>query len=412
MDSSFIPGRRFLALSIFLIALALLPCSPAADNTWTNTGGGFAWDTTTGNWTNPAIWNNNYFNADAAVFGSAGVGSITVAAGINAQSLNFTTSGYTLTGGTITLSQFGTGTLLPGQIGVGGNTAALSTTTATINSNIISAIAGLNKVGDGTLILGGAANSFTGFTAIGNSGFGTNVLIGSATTTNFGGSLKLGSATALPATTTVGIGFGFLDIQNFNVTLAGITFANTKANQTFPGTPDNGVIGTGTLSVTGPIRAVGNTTGWGNFIGTPVSAGGGTLRLEIGNSGNGARDIQFLQPISNGSLFRTFGVDSNGRTTAGGMTLFANNTFTGSGVFNGGTNIVGGANASTVLRVVNGALTLQGVSCGFSAAATVSVVSGGTLTLSNVDSISGGNAPPLAAGDPNNRLGTSGPHSP
>jgi autotransporter-associated beta strand protein len=401
---------------VVVFGLAGPDSAAAADNTWTNTGGNFAWDTTTGNWTSPLIWNNSYANADSAIFGATGVGTITVSPSIVASTLNFTAGGYTLTGGSITLSQYGNGTLAPGQINVGGTGSTISATTATINSNIVSPMQGLNKTGDGVLVLGGSANSITGFTPLGGSGWGANVLIGSATASTFGGSLRLGSATALPATTTVAVGNGFLDIQAFNVTLAGLTFANTKPNLAFSGTPDQGVIGTGTLTVTGSIRSVGNSvTGYANYINVPVSGGGGTLRLEVGSAGNLARDVMFLQPVSNGSVFKTGGANTSGAFGFGGIALLANNTYTGATTINGGItgsiNIFAGTNASTSLSVVNALLSLQSTGGGFGSAATVLLTSGATLSLNNATnesntSAGAGNTPPIPAADVVNRVNT------
>src|SRR5205823_5444861 len=108
------------------------------------------------------------------------------------------------------------------------------------------------------------------------SGYGANVLIGSATTADYGGALRLTSPSALPAATTVAIGNGLLDIGPNNVTLGGLTFTGTNPGVAYV-TDRQGVSGTGTLTVTGPIRALFSGGGWGNAINVPVDAGGGTL---------------------------------------------------------------------------------------------------------------------------------------
>ena len=72
-----------------------MPSAHAADVNWDNGSGNFSWDTTSLNWTG-AAWNNA--GGDGAIFGATGVGAINVPGPINVNSMNFTTSGYTLNG--------------------------------------------------------------------------------------------------------------------------------------------------------------------------------------------------------------------------------------------------------------------------------------------------------------------------
>src|SRR5688572_4863713 len=67
----------------------------AADVSWDNGSGNFAWDTTSLNWAG-AAWNNAA--GDGAVFGPAGAGAIDLPGPINVNSMNFTAGGYTLNG--------------------------------------------------------------------------------------------------------------------------------------------------------------------------------------------------------------------------------------------------------------------------------------------------------------------------
>ena len=85
----------------------------------------------------------------------------------------------------------------------------------------------------------------------------------------------------LPAGTTVAIGNGLLDIGPHDVTLGGLTFTGTNPGVVYVA-DRQGISGTGTLRLTGPIRVVSNGLGWGNAINVPVDAGGGTLRVEAG----------------------------------------------------------------------------------------------------------------------------------
>src|SRR5439155_20657603 len=120
--------------------------------------------------------------------------------------------------------------------------------TAMINSSLTSTT-DLIKIGDGVLVLGGSGNAISGLVPLGSpqTGFGANVLIGSATTTDFGGTLRLASSNTLPAGTTVAIGNGILDIGSNNVTLGGLTFAGTKPGTAYVANRQ-GVVGTGTLA--------------------------------------------------------------------------------------------------------------------------------------------------------------------
>lgn len=406
-------GPRSLGASIALLgALGAGSTAWAGDNTWTNGGFDSTWNTSSANWTSPTVWNNDFYNADSAIFGLGGVGPITVSGTINVRSLNFgTTTGYSFNGGTLRISRYGTGTLGVGTINVGGATGTLTGVNATINSNIQDGV-GLIKTGDGTLTLGGTGNSFTGMVAIGGSTYGANILIGNATTTAFGGRLEIGSASVLPPTTTVAIGFGILDIGANNVTLGGLTFAQTRPNVTYVANA-HGVIGSGALTINGgPIRAVGNITGWANYVNTAIDTTDSLMRIEVGSSGNVNREVMFLQSIGTGTnnsfgLLKTYGVGTTGAVSLGSFTMLGNNLYTGATTINGGTaNVVGGTNASTALRIANATLTLQGANGSFGAATQVVLAPTGVLTLSNTAALTSTNEPALPAANLDNRINT------
>ncbi len=114
-------------------------------------GGAGTWNTTTANWFNGAtdqVWNNSA--VDAAIFGGT-AGAVTLGVPITAQSLQFNTSGYALSGSALTLS----GTAPGIDIGSG---------TVTINS-ILAGTSGFTKSGAGNLVLS-AANTYSGATNI------------------------------------------------------------------------------------------------------------------------------------------------------------------------------------------------------------------------------------------------------
>ncbi|MDQ0350195.1 autotransporter-associated beta strand protein, partial [Ancylobacter vacuolatus] len=113
------------------------------------------------NWTNasgtiPQAWNGGF-----AVFqGTAGTVTVDNGAGaVGATGLQFVTTGYTVTGGTLALT--GTG---PATIRVGDGTEAGKDTVATIAS-VLTGTAGLEKTDYGTLILSGS-NTYEGGTTV------------------------------------------------------------------------------------------------------------------------------------------------------------------------------------------------------------------------------------------------------
>ena len=133
--------------------------APAATLYWdTNgptagVGGAGAWDASTAFWNTSATgsggtasaWING--NVDSAVFAGT-AGAVTLGVPVTVGNLNFNTTGYTLTGSTLTL----------------GGASSTLTTNANVAATIGSAIAGtsgLIKAGAGTLTLGGA-NTFSG----------------------------------------------------------------------------------------------------------------------------------------------------------------------------------------------------------------------------------------------------------
>jgi len=138
-----------------------------ADNTdnsinGANLGGTGTWDTTTANWwdlTNDVLWPNS--NADIAVFTGAftvlpTLNTVTLATGgVTANQLRFERSGYTLTGGDVSLD--GTGAGLHANLGESATIASL-----------ISGTVGLVKTGGGSIRLTNPANSYTGSTTIAN----------------------------------------------------------------------------------------------------------------------------------------------------------------------------------------------------------------------------------------------------
>jgi autotransporter-associated beta strand protein len=291
----------------------------------TGLGGTGTWDTATTNWwdtTNLVLWPNT--NVDAAVFSGPfsilpTLNTVTLISGVTANQLRFERSGYTLTGGDLTLA--GTTPTLHVNMGE----------TATISSQI-SGTAGLTKTGGGSIRLGNAANDYTGTTTISNGtviidnngALGTDSSTVIVAGTTGGGSLLLaggyGSGFTLTRDVSISGGSGAGGtVQSVNGgalvsvgdnTITGQLTTFTAPNSTYTGMTSafgmltlgnvatggtavtnfttfgsNGSIGsyaiTGVLSGTGGIQK----TGGGTLLLTPSSSSGfaGTLRIVLGS---------------------------------------------------------------------------------------------------------------------------------
>ncbi|UPG96623.1 autotransporter-associated beta strand repeat-containing protein [Luteibacter aegosomatissinici] len=186
---------RLLALAV-LAALAGMhaPVASSADRYWdvnggsAGSGGTGTWDTSTAFFNSasdgvagPFVkWNNAAL--DNAVFAGT-AGTVTLSGGITAQALTFSTTGYELDGGTLTLAG-----ATP--------TVNVATGNATINS-VIAGTAGLTKTGSGSLTLGGA-NTFSGGINVQSAGL---VVTGDSALGAASNGITMASGTALSATT-------------------------------------------------------------------------------------------------------------------------------------------------------------------------------------------------------------------
>ncbi|HEX7261488.1 MAG TPA: autotransporter-associated beta strand repeat-containing protein, partial [Luteolibacter sp.] len=270
--------------------------------------GGTAGDWSTGlsNWdvgVSPYVaWPGAGTDNDAVFGGTAG--TVTLATAITANDLTFNTTGYTITNGTLTLN--GTSPTITTGTGV----------TTTIGSAIAGS-AGLQKSGDGTLILSNTTNSFSGGVALA------------------GGTLQISAATNLPSGNTLTFTNGAILTSTAGMTLAnnvviaagqsGTIKAPTSGLLTLNGnysgvagslsldlTVSSGfggiAIGAATGPVVGSIVNVLGTTGANNtqidlrpagavtfFKDTKVvisASGAGLTLFGLGNAGNG-RNYQF-----------------------------------------------------------------------------------------------------------------------
>jgi len=302
--------------AVIATATAGLPMSQAAEVFWdadgtagAPTGGSGTWDLT-----NP-LWNNGgtlmtWSNAagDTAVFGGD-PGTVTLGAGVTAAGLDFRVGGYQLTGGTLTLDAIG-----------GGAIKVAAASRVTIDSQIDGS-SGLVKLGNGTLVLTNASNTYTGDTVInagslvisneGALGLGTSVVSvnGLANTGNpgfSGGSLVLyGGATGMTLNRNVSVngrGAGAVNLSGGLVSVGSNTIAG---NLVVGGTSSEGrILAThGNTTVSGNVRlGTSGATGLhgnGNWIISGVVSGIDTLGDRFFKSGNVIGTTLWLQNTNN-----------------------------------------------------------------------------------------------------------------
>jgi fibronectin-binding autotransporter adhesin len=294
------------------------PAKAQTDYYWNAPNGGIGpWDLTTQNWATLVAgpvdytWLNN--GNERANFGNT-AGTVTLGTGITAFGVNFSTSGYIITGDTLTLA------------GAGG-VVDTSTFDATINS-IIGGAVGLTKSGQGTLTLGGA-NTYTGV---------TNVNAGAIVITN---------TTALGAT-----GSG-----NETVIATG---AAIHINNIINVADALTINGTG-LSNDGALRKLGvNNAVWSGAItmasASRINSDGGLLTISGVFSGNQNLTIGGAGNTTISSAIAATAVGTITKDGAGTLTLTGSNAWTGALTINGG---IVSIPATTALGTA-GAVTLNG----------------------------------------------------
>jgi fibronectin-binding autotransporter adhesin len=294
--------------------------------------------------------------------------------------MNITSPGKTLTLQTGAITTTGTFT-----VGGAGNAVV---------SSVISGSGGFTKANTGSLILSGA-NTYTGDTTIST------------------GTLQLGTATAIPSGTGKGnvIVNGTLDLNNFAVTLNGLsgsgtvtntlgspialTLGGNNASANFSGTLQDGAgttslikIGTGTQTLSGINTFSGDTTlstgtlKIGNNAALPSGSGKGNLTLAAA----GILDLNDFDQTLNGLTGSGLITNNAGASL---LTTGANNqtsTFTG--------NIQDGLGTIGLTKTGTGTLSLSGNNT-FSGATTISagtVTLGSDTALSAASSLTIGNA--------------------
>ncbi|MEO6788089.1 MAG: autotransporter-associated beta strand repeat-containing protein, partial [Chthoniobacteraceae bacterium] len=281
--------KSALAGSIAMLAAAALSLgsastAKAANRYWdpfsssgTSGGGAGTWDLTTMNpWWDPigaadVAWSNAGF--DIAIFGGT-AGTVTLGVPITAGGLTFNTSGYTITGSTLTLKPpTGSSTPVIAVNGIGSRVTI---------SSILAGPAGFAKTGDGALVLTNNGNTFSGDLVIN---------AGSLVITN-AGQLGTGmtaiSVNGLANTGSPGLSGGQLVLQG-GITGAGLTISR-EISVTGRGP--------GAANSTGGLISIGNNTLSGNFVlgstgseGRAVATHGITTITGGVNLGSGASNL-------------------------------------------------------------------------------------------------------------------------
>lgn len=292
--------------------------APAATLYWDGTdltadadGGNGTWDSSTTNWDSLATagssiaWPAPGGTDDDAVFGgSSGTVSI-AAAGVNANDLTFSTAGYTLTGGGLTLN---------------GTTPTITTSANATLGVGIAGSAGLLKAGSATLTLT-QPNTYTGTTTL---AAGTLALSGGSNRLATGGSV------AFSGTGTLNLGGNPQTLANLSILTAS---ANTK------GTVTNGSLtinGASALNITPSVTTGGRTaeidaSGLSSLTlaksGQTITVGGLANATSPGNSGLlrlSATSNQITAALIN--IGTTGGANATGVINKGELELGASNT--------------------------------------------------------------------------------------
>ncbi|MBT2748707.1 MULTISPECIES: autotransporter-associated beta strand repeat-containing protein [unclassified Lysobacter] len=283
-----------------ILMVLLTACAPAwaADRWWdpnhtaVGIGGAGTWGTSGAFWSPNSdgvsgpfsAWNNGALD-DAFFAGTAG--TVTLSGAIAVHNINFQTSGYTLTGGSLT----------PGGATP---TLAVATGTATIDSSITSA-SGWIKAGGGTLTLNGS-NSFGGGIDINGGGLvlnAANSFTGNINAT--GGNLSIGA-----------IGNAALGNVSNQIYLAG--------GKSFSSV---GAISNRTVNLTGGIASIGGA------VGSLFYTGAGGLNVASGvaltnDANNYTGQTQFTQ--TNGNFSFSSIADLGVASALGAPTTAANGT--------------------------------------------------------------------------------------
>ncbi len=321
-------------------------------------GGGGSWNTSTKNWwngTTTAAWSSG---SDAWFTGPNAAGTVTVTGNLSAADLIFSEDGYTLSGGSVSLTS--------GTINVMTGNTTLSSTLAGTGP--------MYETGSGTLTLN-AANTFTGLATINQGVLYANAptntskgALGNASgiVINSGGTLAVSTANSNSLIGTAGTSSKTITINSGGL-LESLTNSTDHLNQL--------VFNGGTLSV----AAVETPYGSFNLDGGVSTAGSGNTSYMLGGN------VSLTQ--SNASAATSFNIHTGDTlyvsTSIQNLTGITSRTLAKDGA---GTLILAASNnyatttqvnAGTLLLANPGALTASPLS-----------ISAGTVSLAGINSIS------------------------
>lgn len=324
--------------------------------TWTGTGPGTGgsglWTDGTGSWD----------STKTADFGGTG-NAVTVGGVTAAKGITFSSTGYTLAGGTITMSGSSSS---PNTITTGSDTSVAATM-----DSVLSGSGGVTKAGAGTLVLGGA-NTLTGGLAINGGtlqiaadsalGDAANDISLAAGTLKTTASVSMGSGRDMTGGGTLDIAPGTTLTSSGSFNLSSTTLANAGTLDLQGATRSVGVLTFGTAAVvngSGAISASGltatNVTSGSAIINPAITFTSGDKTVDVGSGGT---------LVLNGDIAGTTGrilktgagtLVASGSNSTSGYRLGAS----GASPTNGGTLIFGAAAASgtaTQLQVNYGTL--------------------------------------------------------
>jgi fibronectin-binding autotransporter adhesin len=333
-------GKMAIDDIVYANSLPVLAGPTTFGNYWApgaNGGGSGTWSSSSATWAESSgvAGTSSQATTGELVFGGT-AGTVTVSGTVTAAAgLSFVTDGYTLTGGTVSLT--------------GANAAANvievgAATGVTINS-ALSAANGLTKEGSGTLTLGGANT------------------LGAVTIAE--GGIALASAGALGNTasgTTVAAG-ATLDLNGQTIGAEAIALSGSLANGAATAASLAGLVtvsGSAGVSTTGNLTLSGGTAGSGSL----TKSGDGVLTLSAATAAHEGGTT-----VSAGTLALA------GITHVADITLASGTTLSGSGTVGGQVTLVSGATLSTV-SASSASLALGSLSA-----------SGGTLALDLADTL-------------------------
>ncbi|WP_261527630.1 autotransporter outer membrane beta-barrel domain-containing protein [Burkholderia multivorans] len=368
-------------------------------------GGAGTWDNSTANWFNGSAATPWAAGSSAAFGGTAG--TVTVNGTVALGGATFGTTGYTITGGTLSLT--GSTPLFATNNGISATIASLITGSAP-----------LIKTGAGTLTISNGANTYSGGTTVsqGSLVFGANNALGSGTVT-------LGDANTGASNVSLLANFpNFLSGQNIptNIVVSGSGTGTVSIGTTSFNPGSNGTQFAGTVTLNRDVTLVSGSADRTTFLGKITGTGNVTIagsRVTLDNSSN---DFVGNVTISSGSVLQTNAANVLPRTATvnvlGGGVLQFNNT--GAQTFdalNGPSNatlrVIAGGPPNLSIGAANGsgafAGQIQSVIASLTKLGTGTQVLSGANTYVGVTKLSGGvlSTPLLANGGVASGIGAS-----